>query len=637
METDKYLDILKQYWGYPDFRGIQREIIESISKGKDTLGLMPTGGGKSITFQVPALAMKGVCVVITPLIALMKDQVDALRKKNIKAYAIYGSMHRDEILTVLDNAVLGGVSLLYVSPERLSSELFQTKLRHMQVSFITVDEAHCISQWGYDFRPSYLAIAKIRKIKPQAPILALTATATQATINDIQKQLAFKEDNVFRMSFERKNLAYIVRSADDKVSEAIHILNSVKGSSIIYTHNREKTKEIARTLNERGISATYYHAGLDLAVRDERQTLWQEDKVKVMVATNAFGMGIDKADVRTVIHVDCPDSIEGYFQEAGRAGRDGKKAYAVLLRDDENDRYVLEQRVKSNFPDKDYIKEVYEHVAYFLQIGVGSGYGYSFEFNIDNFCRYFKHFPIRLKSALKILQMSGYLEYDEDDDTPSRMRFLLDRDELYRVRELSDKENSVIIAALRCYCGLFTDYVFVNLKIISREAAVDENDVYQILKKLTKRHIISFIPGKKVPHIKYLQNRVATDELYIPQNVYEQRKKLFETRIRAMAQYLENDGVCRSRLLLNYFGETKETNCEQCDVCIANKKTDRQKADLRKEVRRKIIGLLDDGEEHPASELLKLADGNNVFESVVREMMRSEELVSNNGKLALVK
>ncbi len=637
MEVDKYLDILKTYWGYPDFRGIQREIIESIGEGKDTLGLMPTGGGKSITFQVPALAMKGVCIVITPLIALMKDQVDALRKKNIKAYAIYGSMHREEILTVLDNAVLGGVSLLYVSPERLSSELFQTKLRHMQVSFITVDEAHCISQWGYDFRPSYLAISQIRKIKPQAPILALTATATPATIDDIQKQLAFKENNVFRMSFERKNLAYIVRTTDDKLCEAIHILNSVEGSSIIYTHNREKTKEMARMLNEQGIAATFYHAGLDPTVRDDHQMLWQEGKVKVIVATNAFGMGIDKADVRTVIHVDCPDSIEAYFQEAGRAGRDGKKAYAVLLRNDEKDRNVLEQRVKNTFPDKDYIKEVYEHVAYFLQIGVGSGYGYTFEFKIEQFCQYFKHFPIRLKSALKILQMSGYLEYDEDDDMPSRMRFLLDRDELYRVRELSDNENNVIIATLRCYCGLFADYVFISQKVISREAGVDENEVYQILKRLTKRHIISFIPGKKVPHVKYLQNRVTTDELYIPRNVYEQRKKLFETRIQAMAQYIENDGMCRSRQLLSYFGEMKKDNCNQCDVCIANNRNTKQQAQQREEIRRKIIDLLDDGEEHPASELAHFNDANGVFESVIMEMMSNEEVVNCNGKLALVK
>ena len=448
MSDDKFTGILKEYWGYNDFRGIQREIIESISAGKDTLGLMPTGGGKSITFQVPALASKGVCIVITPLIALMKDQVSHLREKGIKAYAIYGSMQRNEIVNILDNAVLGGVTLLYVSPERLSSELFLTKLKHMNVSFITVDEAHCISQWGYDFRPSYLSIRSIREIKPKAPVLALTATATPATVDDIQEKLGFKEKNVFKMSFERKNLAYIVRIAENKNEEMLHILNSVNGSAIVYVYSRQKTKDVAEFLEKSGISATYYHAGLEHSTRDERQTMWQEDKVRVMVATNAFGMGIDKPDVRLVIHIDCPDSIEAYFQEAGRGGRDGKKAYAVLLYNN-HDKITLSKRISDNFPDKDYIKKVYEHLAYFFQIGVGSGYGHTFEFNIGKFCNNFKHFPIRLEAALKILEKAGYIEYDSNGNERTRLMFLVERDELYKLNELSKEQNSVIIKL--CY------------------------------------------------------------------------------------------------------------------------------------------------------------------------------------------
>ena len=417
MKIEDYQSILRQYWGYDDFRGIQREIIESIGSGNDTLGLMPTGGGKSITFQVPALAQEGTCIVITPLIALMKDQVDNLRRRGIRAAAIYSGLTHEEIITTLENCIFGGIRILYVSPERLSSELFQTKLRHMKVSFITVDEAHCISQWGYDFRPSYLEIAKIRKLLPGVPVLALTATATPQVVEDIQEKLGFPPANqteekphVFRMSFERKNLAYVVRNTADKREELIHILSSMKGSAIVYARSRRRTKEFADFINEAGITATFYHAGLDSVVKDDRQKAWQEDKVRVMVATNAFGMGIDKPDVRLVIHIDSPDSIEAYFQEAGRAGRDGLKAYAVLLYNNADQR-KLEKRIADTFPEKDYIREVYEHLAYFYQIGVGSGYNHTFEFNIDQFCHTFHHFPIQVDSALKILTRAGYIEY----------------------------------------------------------------------------------------------------------------------------------------------------------------------------------------------------------------------------------
>lgn len=631
-KSDKYLDILKYYWGYNAFRGIQRDIIESIGAGKDTLGLMPTGGGKSITFQVPALAMKGVCIVITPLIALMKDQVEHLRQKGINAYAIYGSMRHDEILKILENAVLGGVTLLYISPERLSSDLFQAKLRHMQISFITVDEAHCICQWGYDFRPSYLEISKIRKIKPDAPILALTATATLPSVDDIQKQLNFKEMNVFRMSFSRENLAYVVRETGDKLSETAHILRSLSGSAIVYVYSRQKTKEVAEYLNAKGISSTFYHAGLDHATRDERQTLWQQDKVKVIVATNAFGMGIDKPDVRIVVHIDCPDSIEAYFQEAGRGGRDGEKAYAVLLYN-ANDRTKLNKRIEDNFPDKDYISTVYEHLAYFFQLATGSGFGHTFEFNSDKFCMYFKHFPIRMNSALHILEKAGYIKYMEDSENKARMRFLVTRNELYRLNELTEKENSVIIAALRTYPGLFADYVFVNEAILAKQSHIEEHEVYQILKGLNNKYIISFIPQKKISRIKYMQNRVDKEYVVIPKHVYEQRKKLYKERIEAVITYAESKTVCRSRQLLKYFGETKSCNCGQCDVCIASKKNSRNDKAIKSEIRNAILNMLSDNNEHDITELYELNYNMSDIDQVLINMALEEEVLNNDGRI----
>ena len=634
MSDDKFTGILKEYWGYNDFRGIQREIIESISAGKDTLGLMPTGGGKSITFQVPALASKGVCIVITPLIALMKDQVSHLREKGIKAYAIYGSMQRNEIVNILDNAVLGGVTLLYVSPERLSSELFLTKLKHMNVSFITVDEAHCISQWGYDFRPSYLSIRSIREIKPKAPVLALTATATPATVDDIQEKLGFKEKNVFKMSFERKNLAYIVRIAENKNEEMLHILNSVNGSAIVYVYSRQKTKDVAEFLEKSGISATYYHAGLEHSTRDERQTMWQEDKVRVMVATNAFGMGIDKPDVRLVIHIDCPDSIEAYFQEAGRGGRDGKKAYAVLLYNN-HDKITLSKRISDNFPDKDYIKKVYEHLAYFFQIGVGSGYGHTFEFNIGKFCNNFKHFPIRLEAALKILEKAGYIEYDSNGNERTRLMFLVERDELYKLNELSKEQNSVIIATLRCYSGLFSSYAIIDEGLIAQKAGIDKNEVYCILKELDKKRLVSFIPEKNVPRIKYTQNRVDTKEIIISKEVYDIRKELFKCRIEAINKYAENNYMCRSRQMLRYFGENKSSNCNQCDVCIDNRKMTKEDKEELKVIRQEILNLLSDKKEHNVEELYKIKHDLTKIEHVIYHMSDEEEIFNNNGKLTL--
>ena len=618
-----YLDILHQYWGYPDFRGIQKEIIESIGAGKDTLGLMPTGGGKSLTFQIPALAQDGVCIVITPLIALMKDQVDHLRHQGIPAAAVYSGMHRDAIVATLENCVLGGTRLLYISPERIGSDIFQVKLRHMKVSFITVDEAHCISQWGYDFRPSYLQIAAIRRLVPEAPVLALTATATPEVVDDIQERLGFKVKNVFRMSFERKNLAYVVRQTEDKDAEMVHILQSVPQTAIIYCRSRKRTKDVAQKLTEYGISATWYHAGLEPAVKDQRQNDWQNDRIRVIVATNAFGMGIDKPDVRVVIHLDCPSSLEAYFQEAGRAGRDGRKAYAVLLYNG-SDRRTLQKRVEDTFPPKEYVQTVYEHLAYFYQIGVGSGVGCTFEFPIDRFCTTFKHFPTRANAALTLLQRAGYIDYEQNPDTQARIRFLLNRDDLYRLDALSDKENEVVTALLRNYGGLFSDYGYVDESYIAQEAGLDRNQTYTVLVNLSKKRIINFIPRKNTPIIRYRSDRIDGADIVLDRSVYEDRKAQFVKRIHSVIDYAQNGRVCRSRQLLRYFGETKSVDCGQCDVCLSH--TDTEDGDERKLIRRQLLTLLADGKKHHITEIRRLNSDWELTGDVMREMVLEEDI-----------
>ena len=630
-----YQEILKQYWGYDDFRGIQREIIESIGSGHDTLGLMPTGGGKSITFQVPALCQDGTCIVITPLIALMKDQVDHLRRRGIRAAAIYSGLTREEIVITLENCIFGDIRILYVSPERLASDLFQTKLRHMRVSFITVDEAHCISQWGYDFRPSYLQIAQIRKLVPNAPVLALTATATPAVVQDIQQKLSQKDTNfnVFRMSFERKNLAYVVRHAPDKREQLIHILERVKGSAIVYARSRRRTKEYAELLTEAGISATFYHAGLDSAVKDERQRGWQQDKIRVMVATNAFGMGIDKPDVRLVIHIDCPDSIEAYFQEAGRAGRDGRKAYAVLLYNDADQR-KLEKRIADTFPEKDYIRKVYEHLAYFYQVGVGSGYNHIFEFNIDQFCHTFRHFPIQADAALKILDRAGYIEYTEEQDNQARVMFTIGRDDLYRLENTSPNEEKVITAMLRNYGGLFTDYNFIDESFIAQQTQLEPQQVYLTLKGLSQRHILHFIPQKKTPYIRYTQRREDMEHVQIPPSVYEERKAQFEERIHAMINYAKDDAVCRSRQLLRYFGEESDHDCRQCDVCLSHRSEGLVSEPRMNEAMERILALLDDGQPHPLTELRDLQLPVDELDAALTYLLKEEYIRQSDGLLS---
>ena len=630
-----YQSLLKQYWGYDDFRGIQREIIESIGSGHDTLGLMPTGGGKSITFQVPALAQEGTCIVITPLIALMKDQVDHLLRRGIRAAAIYSGLTHEEIIVTLENCIFGNVRILYVSPERLSSELFQTKLRHMRVSFITVDEAHCISQWGYDFRPSYLEIAKIRKLVPDAPVLALTATATPAVVKDIQDKLTLKTErtfNVFRMSFERTNLTYVVRHTTDKRKELIHILSSVKGTAIVYARSRRRTKEFSEMLNEAGIPATFYHAGLDTTVKDERQQAWQHDQVRVMVSTNAFGMGIDKPDVRLVIHIDCPDSIEAYFQEAGRAGRDGFKAYAVLLYNDADER-KLEKRIADTFPEKDYIRQVYEHLAYFYQIGVGSGYNHTFEFNIDKFCHTFRHFPIQVDSALKILNRAGYIEYTEEQDNQARVMFTIGRNDLYRLENTSPSEEKIITALLRNYGGLFTDYNYIDESFIASQTQLEPHQVYMTLKGLSQRHILHFIPQKKTPYIRYTQRREDMEHIMLPPAVYEERKRQYEERIHAIINYATNDQVCRSRQLLRYFGEDDSHDCHLCDVCLAHRPEGKVTEARFTNAMEQILARLDDGKPHPITDLRDIQLPTDELDAALEYLLQEELIRQDDGLL----
>ena len=633
---NKYQEILKQYWGYDSFRDLQEEIITSIGEGKDTLGLMPTGGGKSITFQVPALAQEGICIVITPLIALMKDQVQNLRKREIKALAIYSGMTRQEILTALENCIFGNYKFLYISPERLDTEIFRTKLRSMKVSMITVDESHCISQWGYDFRPAYLKIAEIRELLPEVPVLALTATATPEVVTDIQARLKFREGNVFRMSFERKNLAYIVRKTDNKTKELLYILQRISGSAIIYVRNRRRTKEITELLMNEGITADFYHAGLDNAVKDLRQKRWQSGEVRVMVATNAFGMGIDKPDVRIVLHLDLPDSPEAYFQEAGRAGRDGEKAYAVILYS-KSDKTTLHKRVVDTFPDKEYILNVYEHLQYYYQMAMGDGFQCIREFNLEEFCRKFKYFPVPVDSALKILTQAGYLEYTDEQDNSSRILFTIRRDELYKLREMGKEAEALIQSILRSYTGVFTDYAYISEESLAVRTGLTRQQIYNILVTLTKRRIVDYIPRKKTPYIIYTRERLELRFLHIPPSVYEERKARYEARIKAMEEYVTTENICRSRMLLRYFGEKNEHNCGQCDVCLSKRATDNLSEKSYEEVKRQILDLLSHSPLTPAETADQIKAGKEDIGQVIRSLLDEGELKMQDGMLHISK
>lgn len=569
---ETYRDILKNYWGYDDFRPLQADIIQSIGAGRDTLGLMPTGGGKSLTFQVPALAADGLCLVITPLISLMKDQVQNLRERDIKAEAIYTGLETQEIKLILDNCTYSdNYKFLYISPERLASREFLQRLTYLPVSFIAVDEAHCISQWGYDFRPSYLKIGDIRRLMPEVPILALTATATPEVIDDIQDKLCFRERNVFRKSFYRDNLSYVVRQTDDKLQTLLRILDGVPGSSVVYVRNRQRTKEIADFLVDNGITAEYYHAGLSNAEKDLRQQNWKSDKTRVIVATNAFGMGIDKPDVRSVVHIDLPDCIEAYFQEAGRAGRDGKRAWCVLLYS-KTDRTKLNKRVIDNFPERDFVVNVYNTICNYYEVGAGSGMGHSFAFVLEEFCRE-AHLPmLPTFSAIMLLQQAGYLAYTDAHDTQPQVQFIVSRAKLDEVVH-GKTEQQLVNDLLRTYTGIFTDLAYIHDERFAKSLGITTRQLNELLVGLAKQGIIRYIPRRHTPYITFIQERELTERLVLSHTIYETRKDRYVSRLRAMLEYAEDDRFCRSQVLLGYFGETDSCLCGKCDVCLTKAKS----------------------------------------------------------------
>ena len=579
--------VLKQYWDYDTFRPMQEDIIRSVMSGCDTLALMPTGGGKSITFQVPAMAQEGICIVITPLIALMKDQVENLKKRNIKAVAVYSGLTSREIDIELTNCIYGGYKFLYVSPERLGTEIFQARVREMKVNLIAVDEAHCISQWGYDFRPAYLEIAKFRELLPDVPVLALTATATPSVVKDIQTQLRFAKPNVLQTSFERKNLVYLVRRVEDKQRYLLETLTKFPGSGIIYVRNRKKTADTAQFLQRNGISADFYHAGLSNEIRSERQDKWKEDLCRVVVATNAFGMGIDKPDVRFVIHLDPPDTLEAYFQEAGRAGRDLKKSFAVLLYE-KTDRNKLEQRLRVSFPEPDMIRRVYQALSNFLQVPLGGGRDIPLDFSLERFTSTYKFEQLSAYHALKLIEREGYIQYEEDPQAAARVHFLVLRDDLYKFQVSNEEFDKFIKILLRSYTGFFSEYVSIDEAALAKNAKVSVDVIYEYLKQLDKMKIIDYIPRRNHSVITYIRERIDEKHLTISPANYKQRKKIKEEHIDAVIRYADSADRCRSAMLLEYFGERNAKPCGQCDHCIRNKEQEITRAEwetVEKELR----------------------------------------------------
>ncbi len=570
---NEFEKILTRYWGYSRFRPLQEEIINAVFERKDVLGLMPTGGGKSLTFQVPAMAMDGVCLVITPLIALMKDQVENLSRLGIRAIAIHSGMNREEIDIALDNSIYGDFKFLYLSPERLNTELFRVRLEKMNINIVVIDEAHCISQWGYDFRPSYLKIADLRKYLPDVGFLALTATATLRVVDDIMENLMFREKLIFRKSFERKNLVYKVERTEDKNRRLVKLLNESAGSAIVYVRNRKKSRDTSMLLKQAGISADYYHAGLSHEVRSSRQEEWKNNKVRVIVATNAFGMGIDKSDVRCVVHYDLPDSPEAYYQEAGRVGRDEKQAFAILLFSASDKRFA-EQRIITSFPEINIIKDVYHALGNYLQIPVGSGKGQSFDFIFSDFLSKYKFNALIAHNSLQVLQKEGYLETTDDINNPSRVFFKVGRDDLYKFQVSNIKFDGFIKLLLRSYSGLFSSYVPIDENLLAKRSGLTFDDVYKFLSTLQKYGVISYIPKKRNPIIMLTEERLDRKTLHISNEKYSFLKDRFKEKIHEMLLYASADNKCRSQFLLSYFGEKDAPRCGQCDVCIQRNELD---------------------------------------------------------------
>ncbi len=563
--------ILTKHWGYSTFRPLQQEIIQSVLNGKDTLALLPTGGGKSICFQVPAMAQDGICIVVSPLIALMKDQVENLHKKNIPAVAVISGMSRNEIDIALDNCVFGKVKFLYVSPERLSSELFIERLRNMKVNLLAIDEAHCISQWGYDFRPAYLRIAEIRQFLPNVPVLALTATATKNVEKDIQQKLNFRSPNVFKKSFQRKNLSYIVIYEEDKLKRLLKIINNIKGTGIVYSRTRKKVQDIANFLIRNKIKAEFYHAGLSFVVRNKVQENWMKERSKVVVATNAFGMGIDKSNVRYVVHLDSPDSIEAYYQEAGRAGRDEEKAYAILLFS-QTDRMDLENRMENNFPELKKIKNTYQALGNYLKLPVGSGKGISFDFDLSEFCNMYNLNVSETYNCLKILELQGLISTNEAVGLQSRLHFLFHANELYEFQVKNPSFDHFIKVILRSYEGIFNDYININEEELSRRALINKEETIRLLNTLDRLKILSYLPENDKPQLTFLEERLEISNFHIDRENLADRKKRFIEHAQAFLNFAESRHWCRSQVLVAYFGEMNSQRCGECDYCLERNK-----------------------------------------------------------------
>ena len=618
-------NILVRYWGYASFLPMQEDIINSTMEGRDTLALLPTGGGKSICFQVPALAVDGVCLVITPLIALMKDQVENLKGRGIKAAAVYSGMHREELEMAYSNAAFGDNKFLYLSPERLETERFRLALQKIKVNLIAVDEAHCISQWGYDFRPSYLKIADLRKHLPGVPVLALTATATPDVVEDIQDKLEFSKKNVFQKSFERKNLTYIVFKEEDKFGRLLRIVSKVPGSGIVYARNRRKTREIAEQLTKNRISADFYHAGLDVKTRDRKQNAWMKGKVRVMVATNAFGMGIDKPDVRFVVHLDLTDSLEAYFQEAGRGGRDQRRAYAVILFE-EADLINAKHNLEVAYPEISMIKDVYKAIGNYLQLAVGSGKDASFDFDLFEFSRNFNFKAVQVYNSLKFLEREAYLQLNESFGVPSRVHFIMNREDLYRFQVEHNSYDNFIKLLLRSYSGVFTEYVKINEKELSDRSGHSVDEINKILALLQKNNVIDFVPRTQKPQITFLKERVDAKNVYFSPRTYRDRKKIALMRMQSVIDYVTHDTKCRSQVLLSYFGEKNTRRCGRCDVCL-----ERNKVALNELEFDNILGIIKPMmQSHPCSIQEMVFDVKEHSEEMVIKVLRWLE---DNGKV----
>lgn len=581
-------EVLKHHWGYDTFRPMQRDIIDSVLSGSDTLGLLPTGGGKSITFQVPAMMLPGITIVVTPLISLMKDQVDNLAERGIRAVYFHSGLSRRETELGLTRCRLGKVHLVYISPERLQNERFISELRAMKVSLIVVDEAHCISQWGYDFRPSYLKVASLREtVGTSVPVLALTASATPEVTADIMERLHFREPKVFARSFTRENLSYVVRYADFKEDTLLRVMRATSGCAIVYVRSRRRCREIAMLLRREGVSADYYHAGLDPEEKEIRQNAWKADEVRVMVATNAFGMGIDKPDVRTVVHFDLPSSLEEYYQEAGRAGRDGREAFAVVIAS-VRDKATLSRRLSESFPDKDFIRKVYELTGNYLDVAVGDGYGSVYEFNIEEFCHTYSLPPVPVQSALRLLSRAGYIEYIEEISSRSRLMVIMRKEELYDL-ELTEDAEEVFQYILRSYTGLFADYVYISELAIARGTMLSSEAVYQALLYLGRIHAVHYVPRRTTPYIYYTTSRELPKHVMLPLEVYERQRDRMKLRLEAMKRFAFSADECRVRGMLAYFGEGNASDCGKCDVCRARRKRSNSDADATEKLEKSIL------------------------------------------------